>query len=214
MGFCFFNNVAIAARYARTALGLDRVAIVDIDIHHGNGSQNAFYADPNVLYISTHQYPYYPGSGHWRETGEGVATGTTINLPLPGGCGDREYAHAFDEVVLPALRRFGPQLILVSAGFDAHFADPIDGSEMRLSSGGYAHLIASLRDLAIEVCESRLVVALEGGYDLTALAWCVRNAIEVMLGDPPTPDALGPAPPTTPPAIHDLLAAIRELHGL
>jgi acetoin utilization deacetylase AcuC-like enzyme len=215
MGFCFFNSVAIAARHARSALGLERVAIVDIDIHHGNGSQDAFYADPSVLYVSTHQYPYYPGSGHWRETGIGAGLGATVNLPLPGGCGDAEYAYVFEQVVAPALRRFQPQLVLVSAGFDAHYADPIDGAAMRLACAGYAALIAALSDLASELCDGRIVVALEGGYNLTAVAWGVRNALELLLGEPPTPDPLGPAPPFgAPPEIGDLVAAIREAHGL
>jgi acetoin utilization deacetylase AcuC-like enzyme len=214
MGFCFFNNVALAARHARDALGVERVAIVDIDIHHGNGTQDAFYADPSVLYVSTHQYPYYPGTGHWRETGEGKAAGTTVNLPLPGGCGDAEYAMAFERVVLPALRRFRPGLLLVSAGFDAHWADPVDGAEMRLTCAGYAALIARLREAALEMCGGRLVVALEGGYHLTALPWCVRGAVEVLLGDAPSPDPAGPAPAGSAPEIASLLEAVVELHGL
>ncbi len=155
MGFCFFNSVAIAAAHARQALGLDRVAIVDIDIHHGNGTQDAFYSDPSVLYVSTHQYPYYPGSGHWRETGAGAGVGATLNVPLPAGCGNPEYDAAFQELILPALRRFQPHLILVSAGYDAHWADPVDGAEMRLSCAGYASLIREVKAVADELCEGR-----------------------------------------------------------
>jgi acetoin utilization deacetylase AcuC-like enzyme len=214
MGFCFFNSVAVAAANARTALATGRIAIVDIDIHHGNGTQDAFYADPTVLYISTHQYPYYPGTGHWRETGEGAAVGTTLNIPLPAGCGDTEYAQVFESIVIPALMRFGPELLLVSAGYDAHWADPVDGAELRLSCSGYASLIARLKEAASVLCAGRLVVALEGGYDLRALPWSVRNSIEVMVGEEPVPDPLGPAPPQTPPDITPLLTAIRELHGL
>jgi acetoin utilization deacetylase AcuC-like enzyme len=214
MGFCFFNNVAIAARYANTALGLDRVAIVDIDIHHGNGTQDAFYDDPRVLYISTHQYPYYPGTGHWRESGAGAGDGTTLNLPLSGGCGDAEYAKLLDEVIAPKLRAYRPQCILVSAGYDAHFADPIDGAFMRLSCAGYAGLVAGLRDLAAELCGGRIVVALEGGYDLTALSWSVRNSLEALLGEPLTADPVGPAPASTAPDLTELVSAVKALHGL
>jgi acetoin utilization deacetylase AcuC-like enzyme len=214
MGFCFFNSVAVAAAHARQALGIDKVAVVDIDIHHGNGTQDAFYRDASVLYISTHQYPYYPGTGHWRETGEGPGVGATLNVPLPAGCGDDEYASVFERIVSPALRRFQPGLLLVSAGYDAHWADPVDGAEMRLSCAGYAGLIRSLREAASDVCGGRMVAALEGGYDLTALSWSVRNSIEVLLGDDPSPDPVGPAPPRTAPDIEPLLSAIGDLHGL
>ena len=210
MGFCFFNNVAIAARHATDTLGLERVAIVDIDIHHGNGTQDAFYADQRVLYVSTHQYPYYPGSGHWRESGDG----TTLNLSLPGGCGDAEYALVYEQIIAPKLRAFRPQLMLVSAGYDAHHADPIDGAQMRLSCVGYAALIAALRDLAAELCEGRIVVALEGGYDLTALSWSVRNSIEALLGEAPTPDPIGAAPAARVPDLGELIVGVKALHGL
>jgi len=210
MGFCFFNSVAVAARHATDALGLERVAIVDIDIHHGNGTQDAFYADPRVVYVSTHQYPYYPGSGHWREAGDG----TTLNLSLPGGCGDAEYALLLDQVIAPKLRAFQPRLILVSAGYDAHHADPIDGALMRLSCAGYAALVAGLRDLAVELCDGRIVLALEGGYDLTALSWSVRNSIEALLGEAPAQDPIGPAPQARAPDLGELIAAVKSLHGL
>jgi acetoin utilization deacetylase AcuC-like enzyme len=214
MGFCFFNSVALTAAHARAALGLERVAIVDIDIHHGNGTQDAFYADPGVLYVSTHQFPYYPGTGHWREAGEGEGRGTTLNLSLPGGCGDPEYARCIDEVILPKVRAYRPQLILVSAGYDAHHADPIDGSQMRLSCAGYASLVRRLRAAAGELCGGRLVVALEGGYHLTALPWSVYNTVETMLGESPTPDPVGPAPDAVVPDIAPLLDAVKALHGL
>ncbi len=214
MGFCFFNSVAVAARHANTALGLERVAVVDIDIHHGNGTQDAFYNDPRVLYISTHQYPYYPGTGHWREAGAGEGAGTTLNLSLPGGCGDAEYTMLLEQVIAAKLRAYRPELILVSAGYDAHFADPIDGSLMRLSCSGYAALIAGLRDIAAELCGGRIVLALEGGYDLTALSWSVRNSIEALLGETPTPDPLGSAPMASAPDLEDLISAVRALHGL
>ena len=214
MGFCFFNSVAVAARHANTALGLERVAVVDIDIHHGNGTQDAFYEDPRVLYVSTHQYPYYPGTGYWREAGAGAGAGTTLNLSLPGGCGDAEYAMLLDEVIAPKLRWYRPQLTLVSAGYDAHHADPIDGALMRLSCAGYAALIAGLRDLATELCGGRIVAALEGGYDLTALSWSVRNSIEALLGETPAPDPIGAAPETKAPDLSELIASVKALHGL
>jgi acetoin utilization deacetylase AcuC-like enzyme len=162
MGFCFFNSVAVAARHAVAALGLERVAIVDIDIHHGNGTQDTFYDDPSVLYVSTHQYPYYPGTGHWREIGEGPGIGTTLDLSLPGGWA----------------------------------------------------LIGRLDALAGELCDGRIVVALEGGYDGTALPWSVRNSIETLMGEPPTSDPLGPAPPAEAPDLEELITAVRELHGI
>jgi acetoin utilization deacetylase AcuC-like enzyme len=210
MGFCFFNSVAIAARHATEALGVERVAIVDIDIHHGNGTQDAFLTDPRVLYVSTHQYPYYPGSGHWREAGDG----TTLNLSLPGGCGDAEYALLYEQVIAPKLRAFWPQLILVSAGYDAHHADPIDGALMRLSCSGYGSMIGALSDLSGELCGGRIVLGLEGGYDLTALSWSVRNSIEALLGDALTPDPIGAAPPSRAPDLAELIAGVKALHGL
>jgi len=214
MGFCFFNNVAVAARHATATLDIERVAIVDIDIHHGNGTQDAFYEDPSVLYVSTHQYPFYPGTGRWVEAGAGAGAGTTLNLSLPGGCGDAEYGRLLAEVVGPKLREYRPGLILVSAGYDAHHADPIDGAMMRLSCAGYAGLIGGLRDVAMDVCDGRLVVALEGGYDLTALSWSVRNSIEALLDNAITPDPVGLAPTSKAPNIGELIANVRRLHKL
>ncbi|MCH8026338.1 MAG: histone deacetylase, partial [Chloroflexi bacterium] len=175
MGFCLLNNVALAARAAQRRHGLERVAIVDIDVHHGNGTQDAFYADPNVLYCSTHQFPFYPGTGPPQETGAGEAEGTNVNIPLPAGCGDAQYRVAFEAIVEPVVRRFRPQLILVSCGFDAHYADPLAG--MSLSVAGYGELTTRLRTLADELCDGRLVFVLEGGYDLTAVPWGVRTVL-------------------------------------
>ncbi len=175
MCFCLLNNVAVAAQYARQRHGLERVAIVDLDVHHGNGTQDAFYDNPHVLYVSTHLYPYYPGTGSLEETGSGPGEGTNVNLPLPAGCGDAEYSDAWDLIIEPVVRRFSPQLILVSLGFDAHFADPL--ASMALSVDGYGALAARLRALADELCDGKLVFVLEGGYHLTALPWGVRRVL-------------------------------------
>ncbi len=212
MGFCFFNNVAIAAAHATQRHGIERVAIVDIDVHHGNGTQDAFIADPRVLYVSTHQSPFYPGTGALDETGVGEGAGTTVNLPLPIGCGDAAYRRAHEDIVLPAVRRYAPGLMLVSVGFDAHFADPLAG--MRLSNDGYARIAALLIALAEELCDGRIVFALEGGYDLTAVAWGVRNCVELLLGRDPASDPLGPAPDAREPDIGPLLQRARAIHRL
>ncbi len=212
MGFCLLNNIAVAAQYARRRLGLERVAIVDIDVHHGNGTQDAFYDEPAVLYVSTHQYPFYPGTGRASETGAGAAEGANVNIPLPAGCGDGEYRAVFETIVEPVVRRFRPEFIIVSCGFDAHFADP--EAHMALSVDGYGELATRLKALAEELCDGRLVFVLEGGYDLTALAWGVRRVLEVLLGEPPTPDPLGPSPLRAAPDIAGLLADVRRLHSL
>ncbi len=215
MGFCIFNSVAVAAAHARATLGLERVVIVDFDLHHGNGTQDAFFGDGSVLYVSTHQYPFYPGSGDWTEAGVGEGAGATLNLPLRPGCGDAEYAHLFDEVIAPKLGAFGPELLLVSAGYDAHFADSISGAAQRLSCAGYYALVSRLRDLAGELCQGRIVLALEGGYDLTALAWSVRNSIEALLGEPATPDPVGlPPAMSRTPDLGEMVAQVKELHRL
>jgi acetoin utilization deacetylase AcuC-like enzyme len=212
MGFCLFNHVAIAAAAALATHGLQRVAIVDYDVHHGNGTQDAFYRDPRVLYISTHEYPFYPGTGAAEQTGVGAGLGTTINLPMPHGSGDSEHRRAFEEVVSPALRRFGPDLILVSAGYDAHFADDI--AMQQLSVDGYGALASMVKAIADEFCAGRMVFAQEGGYHLTALPWCVRRTIEILRGDEPTPDPLGTVAESEPTGFGEMLARVRELHGL
>ncbi len=177
MGFCLFNNVAIAAAAARAA-GAARVAIVDWDVHHGNGTQAAFYADPSVLFISTHQSPLYPGTGLASETGVGAGVGTTINLPLPPGSGDAEYDDAFANVIVPALRAHRPDLILISSGFDAFVDDPL--AQMCVTAQGFRRMALAVRGVADEICGGRLVALLEGGYDLKGLGACAGELFDVL----------------------------------
>lgn len=212
MGFCLFNHVAIAAAAAIEKHGLERVAIVDYDVHHGNGTQDAFYDDGRVLYISTHEFPFYPGTGRAEETGRGDGGGTTINIPMPHQSGDDEHRRAFEDVVLPALHRFRPELILISAGYDAHFADDI--AMQQLSVDGYGALVTMTKAAADGLCAGKLVVAQEGGYHPVALPWCVRRTIEILRGDEPTPDPLGTVTTSVPVGFDEMLARVRSLHGL
>jgi len=211
MGFCLFNNVAIAAHYALAERDLERILIVDFDVHHGNGTQDAFYESPTVLYFSTHQYPYYPGSGHWQDTGRGAGLGYTANVPLRGGVGDTGYGQIFDEILVPLARRYRPQLILVSAGYDAHWADPLAG--MLLSITGYAALTRRLKALADELCAGRIVFTLEGGYHLKVLSYAVLDTFKALLGDEDVVDPLGPSPRAEV-DISDLLTAVKRVHNL
>lgn len=188
MGFCFFNNVAAGAAHAR-ASGLSRVAVVDYDVHHGNGTQWAFYDDPAVLFISSHQFPYYPGTGAADQAGSGLGAGFTANFPLEAGATDADYERVY-VTAAGMLRQFRPELILLSAGFDAHMDDPLGG--MRLTTGQFARLTALIALAADECCEGRLVAVTEGGYDLKALAASLRGVIEVLDGSTALDDL--PAP--------------------
>jgi acetoin utilization deacetylase AcuC-like enzyme len=213
MGFCIFNNVAIAAKFALSKLSLNRVLIADFDVHHGNGTQDAFYADPRVLYFSTHQYPFYPGTGWMDETGTGEGEGTTVNFPMSAGWGDEEYLRAFDEVLVPAARGFQPELILVSAGFDAHWADQL--AMMSVSITGFAQMAMILKKLAAELCQGRLVFTLEGGYNLRVVASSTKATFDVLLGNSEIDDPLGKAPAARKPqGFDEHIERIKGIHHL
>lgn len=182
MGFCLINNVAVAAAHA-LARGLERVAIVDWDVHHGNGTQDIFYDSNRVLLCSAHQSPFYPGTGSAQEVGTGAGRGFTVNAPLAAGQGDGVYARVFDEIFLPRLRDERPELVLISAGFDAHHDDPIGG--MRLTDEGFAALAARVVAVANACAQGRVVAILEGGYDPPALGRCVASVLRILDGGAP-----------------------------
>jgi acetoin utilization deacetylase AcuC-like enzyme len=179
MGFCLYNNIAIGAAWARQR-GLDRVAIVDYDVHHGNGTQRSFYRDSNVLFISSHQFPFYPGTGAAEEVGHGDAAGFTVNLPMDAGGTDADFDRVYRQVVVPVLGEFKPQLILVSAGFDAHERDPLGG--MRMTTEGYGRITTQLLAAADELCHGRIVFVTEGGYDTRALRECIEGVMSLAAG--------------------------------
>ena len=212
MGFCIFNNVAIAAKFALSRFSLKRILIADFDVHHGNGTQDAFYADPAVLYFSTHQYPFYPGTGWLNETGTGKAEGTTVNFPMVAGWGDEEYLRAFYEVLVPVARRFQPQLILVSAGFDAHWADHL--AMMRASITGIARMTKVLKELAAELCEGRLVFTLEGGYNVRVVAFSLKAIFDVFCGASDIDDPLGGTTARKPDGFDEHIGNIKRIHHL
>jgi len=207
MGFCLFNNVAVAAA-AMLARGLERVAIVDIDVHHGNGTQAMFYEEPRVLYVSTHQYPFYPGTGAADEIGAGEGRGFTVNIPMEAGSTDADYAMVHRDVVGPVLDDFRPELVLVSAGYDAHERDPL--ASMRMTTEGYAAIVAHLSHVAAR--HGALALVTEGGYELTALAACLEASFGSIVGQGSGAQSPGGPSGTSPRgerAIADCRAALR-----
>jgi acetoin utilization deacetylase AcuC-like enzyme len=182
MGFCLYNSIAVGAAAARAG-GVARVAIVDYDVHHGNGTQWMFYEDASVLFISSHQYPFYPGTGAGTEMGRGEGLGFTVNLPLEAGAGDADYDLVYRNAVMPILREFRPELLMVSAGFDAHERDPLAG--MRMTTTGYAAITSRLIRAADELCAGRIVFVTEGGYDTMALTECLSAVVDLARVDTP-----------------------------
>ena len=176
MGFCILNNVAILARFLQTVHGLDKVLILDWDVHHGNGTQHTFEEDPSVLFASTHQYPFYPGTGAWSETGIGKGSGATLNCPMRAESDDNDYEAAFMEKILPAIDQFKPEFIIISAGFDAHRDDPL--GEINLSTGFYGWMTARVMEMADKHAGGRIVSVLEGGYNLAMLPLCIEEHLE------------------------------------
>nr|GMD58442.1 histone deacetylase 14 isoform X1 [Ipomoea batatas] len=182
MGFCVFGNIAIAARYAQRVHGLKRVFIIDFDVHHGNGTNDAFYEDPDVFFLSTHQDGSYPGTGKIDQIGAGQGEGSTLNLPLPGGSGDTAMRKVFDDVIAPCAQRFKPDIILVSAGYDAHMLDPL--AHLQFTTGTYYMLASNIKQLAKDLCGGRCVFFLEGGYNLDSLSHSVADSFRAFLGEP------------------------------
>jgi acetoin utilization deacetylase AcuC-like enzyme len=180
LGFCMFNNVAISARYLQQHHGLNKVLIVDWDVHHGNGTQHSFEDDPSVLYVSTHQYPFYPGTGAYSETGTGAGNGATLNCPMSAGSDDSHYETTWRERILPKIEHFAPEMIIISAGFDAHRADPL--AQMNLSTEFYAWMTQRLMEQADKHCAGRLISILEGGYNVDELPMCIGEHLQVMAG--------------------------------
>jgi len=180
MGFCLFNNVAIGARYAQKFHNLKRVLIVDWDLHHGNGTQHSFEEDDSILYFSTHQSPFYPGTGAFEEAGKGKGKGFTVNVPLSTGYGDGEFLEIFEKILKPMALKFKPELILVSAGIDIYMNDPLGG--MRVTPKGFAGLTRSIMDISNECCGGKMVITLEGGYDLPGLRDSVKEILKEMAG--------------------------------
>ena len=173
LGFCLFNNVAILARYLQKQHGVNKVLILDWDVHHGNGTQHTFEEDPSVLYISTHQYPYYPGTGAYTETGIGRGAGSVLNCPMSAGSGDEDYEQAFLNKIIPKIEEFKPEFIIISAGFDAHKDDPL--AQISLNTNFFGWMTLRLMELADRFCNGRIISVLEGGYNLTTLPHCIEQ---------------------------------------
>ncbi len=206
MGFCLFNNVAIGAQYLRQRHGVRRVLIVDWDLHHGNGTQHIFEQDPDVLYVSLHQYPHYPGTGAVSEVGVGEGEGKTLNLPLPAGFGDAEYREAFRRVIEPVAREFEPEFVLISAGFDCHVRDPLGG--MQVTEHGFRAMARTLLGVARASAGGRCAAVLEGGYDLKALSDSASGVLDEMRGSTVFLPAVGPSGRALP-----VLEAVRRVHS-
>ena len=213
MGFCILNSAAVAVRRAQDAHGLRRVAVFDIDVHHGNGTEDAFYEDPDVLFVSVHQRGAYPGTGRAADAGTGEGAGGNVNVPLPAGAGDAAARAAFEGVAGPAIERFRPDLLVVSAGFDAHWRDPL--ASLQYQSSTFHALSGAVRDLATRLCRGRAVFLLEGGYDLKALEDSVAEALRALLGLP-SAARLDSAALHDPPegAVRQALAEAKSVHGL
>ena len=209
MGFCLFGNISIAAKAALLQTGIDRAAIVDFDVHHGNGSQALVGDNPNILFISTHQYPFYPGSGSIREIGGGEAKGTIINIPLPASVGDNGFKSIYKEIIIPSLNKFNPDLILISAGYDAHWDDPL--ANLNLSLTGFDRISRELIKTANDICSGKIIFFLEGGYNLNVLRFGVSNTIRAIKGIELAEDPLGQAN-NPEPDITKLINDLKKMH--
>ena len=207
MGFCIFSNVALAAKFALTQKNIKRVAIVDFDVHHGNGTQDILINDPNVLFVSSHQYPHYPGTGGMNEIG----MGNIVNIPFPGGVGDDGMKKAYSEIAIPLIKKFAPDLIFVSAGYDGHWRDQLAG--LNFSLEGFSWISKTIVELANEICAGKIVFTLEGGYDLEVIANGVSNGIKAMLGSDDFIDPIGKSSRQEP-DINGLIEQLKTLHGL
>jgi acetoin utilization deacetylase AcuC-like enzyme len=213
MGFCLINNVAVGARHAQHTYNAEKILILDYDVHHGNGTQDIFYDDDSVMFISIHQSPFYPGSGRIGETGNLQGHQYTLNVPIAGGYGDSAYRLIFDDIVWRAVEQFAPDLMLISVGFDAHWVDPL--AQMRLSLAGYDYLARECIKMANAVCNGKIVFVMEGGYDLKALGHGWRNIAHALLDEDELSDPYGAAPYETPANnLKSDIHQIRLLHGL
>jgi len=211
MGFCIFGNAAIAVKAALKNFKVENVAIVDFDVHHGNGTEAMVKDDPNILYISTHQFPYYPGTGGKAKVGSDVAAGTVLNIPLEPGIGDEGFQRIYNELIIPKLEEFNPNIIIVSAGYDAHWNDPL--ANLNLSLTGYSWISKALVDLSEKVCNGKIVFTLEGGYNLDVLSNGVTNSIRALLNYDDFEDPIG-AHQQEEPEINELLEEIKKIHSL